>query len=106
MPVVVVDIPLLLEGRKAGTGAGAILPFDHIVVVYASEAQQIERVMARDGLDADAARARVTSQLSIEEKRAFPGVIVVDNTGDWSSAEKQVRELYAAWVREASGISP
>ncbi len=101
VPVVVVDIPLLLEGRRSGTGAGAVLPFDEIVVVYASETQQIERVMARDGLDADAARARVAAQMSIEDKRAFPGVIVVDNTGDWSVTEKQVRELHARWVAEA-----
>jgi dephospho-CoA kinase len=96
--VVVVDIPLLLEGRKAGTGAGALLPFDEIVVVYAREDQQVARVMARDRLDRDAALARVRSQMSIEEKSAFPGVIVIDNTGDWDVAEKQVRELWSRWT--------
>jgi dephospho-CoA kinase len=95
--VVVLDIPLLLEGRKSGTGAGAVLPFDEIVVVYAREEQQVERVMARDKLARDAALARVRSQLPIEEKRAFPGVIAIDNSGDWETAEKQVRELWAAW---------
>jgi dephospho-CoA kinase len=98
VPVVVVDIPLLLEGRKAGTGAGAVLPFDEIVVVYAREDQQVERVMARDRLSREAALARVRSQMPIEEKRAFPGVIAVDNTGAWESAEKQVRELWARWT--------
>jgi dephospho-CoA kinase len=96
--VVVVDIPLLLEGRKAGTGAGAVLPFDEIVVVYAREEQQVERVMARDRLAREAALARVRSQLPIEEKRAFPGVIAIDNSGDWEDAEKQVRELWARWT--------
>jgi dephospho-CoA kinase len=95
--VVVVDIPLLLEGRTAGTGAGAVLPFDAIVVVWAREEQQVERVMARDGLTREAALARVRAQLPIEEKRSFPGVIAIDNSGDWSAAEKQIRELWARW---------
>lgn len=96
--VVVVDIPLLLEGRKAGTGAGAVLPFDEIAVVYASEEQQVERVMARDHLARDAALARVRSQLPIEEKRSFPGVIAIDNSGSWETAEKQIRELWSLWT--------
>ena len=102
VPVIVADIPLLLEGKKAGTGTGAILPFDVIVVVYASEAQQLERIVARDGLSPDEARARIASQLSIEEKRALADV-VIDNSGPWEATEKQVREWYAAW---ASGARP
>jgi dephospho-CoA kinase len=54
--------------------------------------------MARDGLSREAALARVRSQMPIEEKRAFPGVIAVDNTGAWENAEKQVRELWARWT--------
>jgi dephospho-CoA kinase len=97
--VIVVDIPLLLEGRKSGTGTGAVLPFDEIVLIYATEEQQVSRVMARDGLPRDAALARVRSQMPIEEKRAFPGVISVDNSGSWEEAEKQLRELFARWSR-------
>jgi len=97
--VVVLDIPLLLEGRKAGTGAGAVLPFDVIVVVWAREEQQVERVMARDKLSSEAALARVRSQLPIDEKRSYPGVIAIDNSGDWEKAEKQLRDLWAGWSR-------
>ena len=43
--VVVLDIPLLFEGRKAGTGSAAQLGFDATVLVYAPEALQIERQM-------------------------------------------------------------
>jgi dephospho-CoA kinase len=98
--VVVADIPLLLEGRKAGTGTGAILPFDVIAVVYATEAQQLERIVARDKLAPEDARARIAAQLSIEEKRALADVII-DNSGSWEATEKQVREWYAAWVKRA-----
>lgn len=100
-PVIVVDIPLLLEGKKAGVGTGAVLPFDVIALVYASETQQLERVVARDRLTPDDARARIRSQLSIEEKRQLADV-VIDNTGSRESTEKQVRELYASWVKRAS----
>lgn len=102
--VIVADIPLLLEGKKAGVGTGAILPFDLIVLVYAPEAKQLERVVARDRLTPEDARARIQSQLSIEEKRALADV-VIDNSGSWEVTEKQVRELYASWVKRARGES-
>ncbi len=98
--VIVLDIPLLLEGKKAGVGTGAVVPFDVVAVVYASEAQQLERVTKRDNLSAEDASARMRSQLPIEEKRAMADV-VIDNTGAWEQTEKQVRELYAEWVRRA-----
>lgn len=94
--VIVLDIPLLLEGKRTGKGSGARLPFDVIAVVYADEAAQLERVMARDQLDKDAALARIRSQLPIEEKRALADV-VIDNSGDWEVTAKQVRELYETW---------
>jgi dephospho-CoA kinase len=100
VPVVVADIPLLLEGKKAGMGSGAVLPFDLIVLVYATEEQQQARVMARDKLSREEALARIRSQLAIDEKRALADV-VIDNSGAWEAAEKQVRELYSEWVKRA-----
>jgi dephospho-CoA kinase len=98
--VIVADIPLLLEGKKAGRGTGAVLPFDVIALVYAREEQQLARVVARDGLAPEDARARIASQLPIEEKRALADV-VIDNSGDWQDTAKQVRELYAEWLKRA-----
>jgi dephospho-CoA kinase len=100
VPVIVVDIPLLLEGKKAGIGTGAVLPFDLIAVVYASPTQQLERVTSRDSLSQADARARIGAQLPIDEKRAMADV-VIDNTGTWEATEKQVRELYASWASPA-----
>ncbi len=98
--VIVADIPLLLEGKRAGMGSGAVLPFDLIALVYATEEQQLARVMARDKLSREDALARIRSQLSIEEKRALADV-VIDNSGPWEAAEKQVRELYSEWLKRA-----
>ncbi len=96
-PVVVLDIALLLEGRRVGRGAGAVLPFDVIVLVYAREDQQLERVMARDGLSREDALARIRAQLPIEEKRQLADV-VIDNTSSWEDTEKRVRELWEEWT--------
>jgi dephospho-CoA kinase len=96
--VAVLDIPLLLEGRKAGRGSGAVLPFDEIVLVYADEKAQVERIIERDGLATDDALARVRAQMPIDEKRAMADV-VIDNSGAWEETEPQVRELYTRWIR-------
>ena len=96
-PVIVLDIPLLVEGRMAGQGSGAGLPFDQIVLVYAPEELQLERLVARDGLTLEEAQRRVASQLSIEEKRKYADV-VIENGGDWESTEARVRALYQGWL--------
>ena len=98
--VIVLDIPLLLEGRSTGKGSGALLPFDTICVVYADQDTQLARVTQRDDLSPEEARARIDSQVPIEEKRAMADV-VVDNSGDWEATAKQVRELYEGWVKRA-----
>jgi dephospho-CoA kinase len=96
--LVVLDIPLLFEGRTAGTGSAAQLGFDATVLVYAAEPQQIERQVARDGYSRDEALRRVRSQMPIEEKRALAD-FVIDNSGSLAETERQVRELYHRLVR-------
>jgi dephospho-CoA kinase len=92
--LVVLDIPLLFESRKAGRGGAALLPFDATVLVYAPEAAQVARQIARDDHDGEEALRRVRAQLSIEEKRALADH-VIDNSGPVEGTERQVRELYA-----------
>jgi dephospho-CoA kinase len=99
-PLVVLDVPLLLEGRRAGTGSAAQLPYERVVLVYASEAQQIERQMRRDGCSREEAERRVRAQLPIEEKRAMAD-IVIDNSGSPEATERQVRALWERLVGAA-----
>ncbi len=96
-PVVVLDIPLLLEGRVAGRGTGAVLPFDEIVVVYAEDETQVERVVARDGLSRAEVLDRVRAQMPLEEKRKLANTII-ENSGSWDHTERQVRALYKRWT--------
>lgn len=101
VPLVVLDIPLLLEGRARAKAAGsASRPrtasdlVAEVIVVYAPESAQLERQLARDGTTREHAAERVRAQLSIEEKRKLADH-VIDNSGTLADTERQVRELYA-----------
>lgn len=58
---VIMDIPLLFENDLQDT-------VDEVWLVYTSESVQIERLMDRNNLDLDQAKARVHSQISIDKK--------------------------------------
>ncbi len=92
-PLIVVDIPLLFEARDGRSNAKAPSSFDASVLVYASEEQQIERQIARDGCNRDQALRRIRAQLPIESKQAMADV-VIDNSGDVEETRRQVRRLF------------
>lgn len=84
--IVVYDMPLLVEKR--------LWPAQHLtVVVGASEATRLERLVHQRGMPEQDARARMATQATDEERRlAADGW--VDNDGDWSATEAQVRALW------------
>jgi dephospho-CoA kinase len=85
---VVYDVPLLYErGLERG--------MDAVIVVWVSHAVQVQRLMARDGIDAAAAERKVASQMSLDEKRGRADH-VVDNTGTPEETAAQVRRIWAA----------
>lgn len=92
-PLVVLDIPLLFEGRAGGGRGASALPFDATVLVYAPRAVQIERTVARDGCPREEAERRVAAQMPIDDKRALADH-VVDNGGSLEDTERQVRALW------------
>lgn len=93
VPVVVLDIPLLLEGRQRGTGSGALLPFDAVVVAWVPEPVQIARASARDDATREEIEARVRAQLSLDEKREMADY-VIDNSGSVEDTRAQVEALW------------
>lgn len=98
VPLVVLDIPLLLEGRTSGRGGASTLPFDAVVVVWAPEELQLERQMRRDARGRDDALARIRAQMPLDEKRGLAD-FVIDNSGSPEETARQVRALYARLVR-------
>jgi dephospho-CoA kinase len=66
-----------------------------LIVVAVDEESQIARLMARDGIDEEAARARVAAQLPLADKVAVADY-VIDNSGDLAATERQVAEAWYA----------
>jgi dephospho-CoA kinase len=93
--VIVIDIPLLFEGRSSGRGGASLMDFQATVVVWVPEPLQIERTMARDGCSREEALRRVRAQMPLAEKRALADY-VIDNSGAPEDTERQVREVFDA----------
>jgi len=65
---------------------------DGLVLVVASEEQQVSRVAAREGCTRGQALARLHAQLPLEEKRRAAADII-DNSGDETTTQRQVEAL-------------
>lgn len=82
---IIVDAPLLLE-------AGLEKVCDLVWVVYADPEVRAQRVMARDGITYELAKARIANQKSWEEyKQAADAVI--DNSKDLAFLQEQLDEM-------------
>jgi len=92
--VVILDIPLLLEADMDRDLA-------EVIVVYVPEALQLQRLMARDGIDEKAAMARIRSQMPIEEKRKR-ATRVIDNSGSRSACRQQALKALDRLRQKAS----
>jgi dephospho-CoA kinase len=96
-PLIVLDNPLLFEGRARRAAAGTPAASDRAeetILVYAPVETQIARQLVRDGVSEELARQRIAAQLPIEAKRAL-ATHVIDNTGSLAETERQVRALHA-----------
>lgn len=84
---VVMDIPLLYENGLEDT-------VDEVWLVYASEPIQIDRLMERNQLSIDDAKARIYSQISIDKKSRMADV-VIDNLGSKLELKQNLEQLLA-----------
>ena len=85
--VVVQVIPLLVE-------TGQHDDFDVLVVVDAEPDHQLARLRQRNGLDPEAAQARISAQAARHERLAVADV-VLDNTADHDELRRQIDRLWA-----------
>ena len=98
VPMVVMDIPLLFEGKKTGRGSAAAMQYDATICVWVPLETQIERTMSRDECDRGEAERRIAAQLPIDEKREMADH-VIDNSGTPEQTCEQVEALYAQLTR-------
>nr|WP_217911712.1 dephospho-CoA kinase [Myxococcus sp. AM011] len=87
---VIYDVPLLVE-------AGMHEWMEGVALVWVPRDLQKARLMARDGLDATAAEARLAAQLPLDDKRAH-ATWVIDNSRDLSSTREQVESVWRAML--------
>ncbi len=82
----VVEAAILIE-------TGSYKRFDRLILVTCSEEQQVERAMRREGAAEAEVRARLASQMGLEEKRKFAH-FVIDTSGSKEQTLEQVRRVY------------
>ncbi|MEU1124799.1 dephospho-CoA kinase [Streptomyces sp. NPDC005899] len=92
--VVVHDVPLLTENGLAPR-------YDLVVVVDASPATQLDRLVRLRGMTEADARARMAAQATREERLAAAD-LVVDNDGPLEDLEPQVRKIWAELTERAA----
>jgi len=80
--MVVVDVPLLIEG-------GLWKWMGRVIVVYCSPELQLQRLMARDKSTRADASSRLNSQLSVTSKVAYAD-FVIDNSGSLTDLDGEV----------------
>jgi dephospho-CoA kinase len=86
--VVVLDIPLLVEGRRRELSG--------IIVVDCDPEVAVARLVEHRGFDADDARARIANQASRQDRLARAD-FVIDNGGTRADLETQVDACWA-WI--------
>lgn len=94
--IVVFDAALLIE-------TGYSRNMDKLVVVYANQEQQIERLTSRDKFTREQALARIESQMPLAEKRGHADY-VIDNTGTREDTERQTRDIYSKMMRDSERV--
>jgi dephospho-CoA kinase len=84
--IAVVEAAILIE-------TGSYRRYQKIVLAVCSEAEQIRRAVARDGLTEAEVRARLARQMPLEQKRKFADYII-DTSGPVAETEKQTRIVF------------
>ena len=86
------DAPVMIE-------SGNYRNMDRLVVVFTDAATQRTRLMARDGMAAGEALARIATQMPVIDKAKLADY-VIDNTGDRAATAARTREVFEALLAE------
>ena len=81
-----VDIPLFFEKKERYS------EFKNVAVIYAPKELLLSRLMSRNALSLEDAKARVELQIDIEQKREM-AKFVIDNSGDRDNLELELEKF-------------
>ena len=91
-PVIVFDVPLLVESRQWRARV------DRLLVVDCEEATQVARVLARSGLSPAAVLAIIAQQASREHRRACADAVIYNEALSLQDLAQHVSALWQLWV--------
>jgi dephospho-CoA kinase len=91
--IIVIDAALLIE-------LGDHREMDKVIVVTATEKQQIERLKKRDGVDQKEAQKVLSSQMPLEEKMKVADFVIC-NERSFEETKRRVREVFQELKRIA-----
>ena len=97
--VVVYDVPLLVEASGERP-----MRFDVVVVVNASTATRLDRLVELRGMTREEAQHRLNSQATDTERLAIADV-VIDSNGTLDETLSQVDRLWAKLTAQPGGVS-
>ncbi|WP_298704459.1 dephospho-CoA kinase [uncultured Veillonella sp.] len=86
VPVVVYDIPLLIE-------TGWHKAMDEVWLVESTKEHQLQRLMARNGYTKEEALARMNSQMDSKEKRTY-SQLIIENDDDMESLKERLHHIW------------
>lgn len=101
--IIIVDAALMVE-------TGSYRNYDKLVVVYCEPALQLDRLLRRGGLTLEEAKARIASQMPVEEKLKVADYRI-DTSGTLNQTRQQIEGVYRELIlseiaqREGSGSS-
>jgi dephospho-CoA kinase len=84
--IVVIDAPLLIE-------VGYHRRADKVMVVVSTQAEQIERLKVRDGINSEEALRILSSQMPVEEKVKLAD-FVIRNEGSLAEVRERAKEVF------------
>ena len=89
--IAVVEAAILIE-------TGSYKRFDRVLLVTCSEEQQMKRALRRQGVGEADARARLSHQMPLDEKRKYAD-FVIDTSGEKEDTLRQTRAVFEALRR-------
>lgn len=84
--IVIVDAALMIE-------SGGYRRLDKLIVVHCRPEDQLQRLMKRDGLSREAAKARIATQMPQKEKKAFANFLI-DTSSSFEDTRAEVERVY------------
>jgi dephospho-CoA kinase len=88
--IIIVDAALMVE-------SGFYRMYDRLIVVTCDPGVQLTRLMSRDGLSVEEARARMAAQLPAAEKAKLADY-TIDTSGTFKQSREQIEEVYRRLV--------